>query len=104
MQFDWKALEKSMDAVDKAVTTHEHADPCTKNSAGWNSECIEVFILETINNNKAWKKAFQASSDSQAAALEHLHNVTYPRLIKKWSPFPDAMWGLETCGGMLLWR
>ena len=31
MQFDWKALEKSMDAVDKAVTTYEHADHSTNN-------------------------------------------------------------------------
>ena len=31
MQFDWKASEKSMDAVDKAVTTYEHANHSTNN-------------------------------------------------------------------------
>ena len=31
MQFDRKASEKSMDAVDKAVTTYEHANHSTNN-------------------------------------------------------------------------
>ena len=31
MEFDWKTLKKSMDPVDKAITTYEHADHSTNN-------------------------------------------------------------------------
>ena len=31
MGFDWKTLENSMDAVDKAVTTYEDANHSTNN-------------------------------------------------------------------------
>ena len=31
MEFDWKTLENSMDAVDKAVTTYEHENHSTNN-------------------------------------------------------------------------
>ena len=47
MEFDWKTLKKSMDAVDKAITTYEHAD-CSANN--------ELYGIQSVFRDLLWKQ------------------------------------------------
>ena len=59
MQFDWKALEKSMDAVDKAVTTYEHADHSTNNELDGIQSVLKYLSLKQSIIIKPEKKPFR---------------------------------------------
>ena len=71
-----------MDTVDKAITTYEHADHSANNELyGIQSVFTDLLLKQLIVIRPA--NSPQTSSDSQAATLERLHNVTYPRLIRQ---------------------
>ena len=49
MEFDWKTLKKSMDAVDKAITTYEHADHSANNELyGIQSVSTDLLLKQLI--------------------------------------------------------
>ena len=49
MEFDWKTLKKSMDAVDKAITTYEHADRSANNELyGIQSVFTDLLLKQLI--------------------------------------------------------
>ena len=49
MEFDWKTLKKSMDAVDKAITTYEHADHRANNELyGIQSVFTDLLLKQLI--------------------------------------------------------
>ena len=48
MEFDWKTLKKSMDAMDKAITIYEHADCSTNNELYGIHSVLKYLHLEQL--------------------------------------------------------
>ena len=48
MEFDWRTLKKSMDAVDKAITTYEHADRSANNELYGIQSVLKILLLKQL--------------------------------------------------------